>query len=72
MVTVGGEMSTSVVTVTDLIFGGVKYRSAKAVEPEQSTFDITDYDGLIGRDVLHNYQSYFDYADGALFVKPNL
>jgi predicted aspartyl protease len=70
--TVGGAMETSIVNVQNLIFGGVKYEMAQAIEPNSSTFDILDYDGLIGRDVLQNYQSYFDYADGMLFVKADL
>jgi len=70
--TVGGGLSSSLVDLTDVVFGKVKYRSAQAMEPNSSTFDIRDYDGLIGRDVLSNYQSYFDYADGVLFVKPNI
>lgn len=72
IVTVGGVMSTSVLRINDLIFGGVKYDVATAIEPNSSTFDFIDYDGLIGRDVLSNYRSYFDYADGALYVKPEL
>lgn len=72
ILTAGGAMRTSVVTVKDLIFGRVEFRSANAVEPDASTFDIMDYDGLIGRDVLHNFLCYFDYADGVLYVKPNL
>ena len=72
ILTVGGTMPVSVVNISDLIFGGVKYRTAQAMEPNISTFDIADYDGVLGRDVLAGYQNYFDYGDGMLFVKPDL
>ncbi len=69
--TVGGTMPTSIVGLNDLIFGRVRYRTVQAILPSISTFDQQSYDGIIGRDVLAGYQSFFDYADGTLFVKPN-
>lgn len=70
--TVGGTMPASVIDLRDLVFGGVRFEAAQAQEPATSTFDIEDYDGIIGRDVLATYASYFDYDDGYLYVKPNL
>jgi hypothetical protein len=40
--------------------------------PITSTFDIMDYDGIIGRNALSVYQVYFDYPDRILFLKSNI
>ena len=69
--TVGGEMSAQIRTVTDFIFGGVLFRSAQIVVPSRSTFDIPDYDAIIGRNALSVFQLYFDYANHILYVKRN-
>ncbi len=72
MGTVGGTMKARLIQLTDLIFGGIRFHHATALMPVGSTFDLSDYDGLLGRDVLANYKAYFDYGDGLLYVKPNL
>jgi predicted aspartyl protease len=70
--TVGGAMDASVHSITDFIFGGVDFKSGEIVVPSASTFDITDYDGIIGRNALSVYQLYFDYANRTLWVKTNV
>ncbi len=70
--TVGGEMPAMVLHLSDFSFGGILFRAAEFIEPLGSTFDITDYDGIIGRNVLSVYQVYFDYTDRILFLKQNI
>jgi predicted aspartyl protease len=70
--TVGGDMSALVLHVNDFAFGGIMFRNAEFIEPVASTFDIMDYDGVIGRNALSVYQVYFDYTDRILFVKANI
>ncbi len=70
--TVGGGMNARVVHIQNLIFGGIRFQIGRAIVPDSSTFNVSDYDGLLGRDVLSAYQLFFDYPDHALFVKPNM
>jgi predicted aspartyl protease len=70
--TVGGTMRASLLRVTDFKFGGIIFRAADFYEPTTSTFDITDYDGIIGRNALSVYKVTFDYADTLLFLSDNL
>lgn len=70
--TVGGGMNASVRGISDFIFGGIDFKSGQVVVPAASTFDISDYDGIIGRNALSVYQLYFDYPDRTLWVKPNV
>jgi hypothetical protein len=35
------------------------------------SFEFEDYDGLLGQDVLRNFDLYLDYAHGKLFLLPN-
>lgn len=69
--TAGGEMSAMLLQLTDFRFGGIQFRTAQFLEPVRSTFDITDYDGIIGRNALSVYKVTFDYTDRILFVQPN-
>jgi hypothetical protein len=70
--TVGGPMDAQLHDVTDFEFAGVDFRTAQIIVPNRSTFDITDYDAIIGRNALSDYRIYFDYANRTLYVKPNL
>jgi predicted aspartyl protease len=70
--TVGGAMDATLRDITDFIFGGIDFKSGQVVVPSASTFDITDYDGIIGRNALSVYQLYFDYADRTLWLKSNI
>lgn len=70
--TVGGPINVVVLHLSDFTFGGIDFRSVDVVEPTQSTFDIMDYDGIIGRDALSAYRVTFDYADGIIFLSDNI
>ena len=35
------------------------------------SFEFEDYDGLIGQDVLRNFDVYLDYAHSKLYLLPN-
>jgi predicted aspartyl protease len=70
--TVGGPLGTMVLHLSDFAFGGILFRSVDVLEPTGSTFDILDYDGIIGRDALKAYKVTFDYADGILFLHDNI
>lgn len=69
--TVGGALDVVVVHLSDFLFAGMQFRSVDVLEPTGSTFDIADYDGIIGRDALSAYKLTFDYADNILFVHDN-
>jgi predicted aspartyl protease len=71
ILTVGGPMRTQIVNVSDFAFGGALFQTAEVTVPERSTFDIADYDGIIGRDALSVFQLYFDYEDGMIYTKVN-
>lgn len=66
---VGGSVRVRPYAVTDFAFGSVLFRRADVLVPQESTFDLLDYDGIIGRDVLSSYQVWLDYADRQAFVK---
>src|SRR5579884_1627682 len=66
--TVGGAMNATVRDVTDLQFANVLFRSAQIIVPSGSTFDIADYDGGIGRDVLSMCRVFFDYGQRTIYA----
>jgi hypothetical protein len=70
--TVYGPQDVVVLHLSDFLFGGILIRSVDVVEPTHSTYDIMDYDGIIGRDALKVYKVTFDYADGILFLRDNI
>ena len=72
MGTVGGTMDASVHAVTDFVFGGIRFEHADVVVPSTSTFDISDYDGIIGRDALAAYRVFFDFQNNMVYVKRNI
>jgi hypothetical protein len=47
------------------------FGAADVYVPTESTFDETDYDGIIGRDVLPAYLIFLDYQTGTIYLKPN-
>jgi hypothetical protein len=69
---VGGEVDAHPYDFDDFIFGGIKYNHGTALVPMTSTFDILDYDGILGRNLLQEYQLYFDYANRTLFMRNNI
>jgi hypothetical protein len=66
---VGGDVDARNYSVDDFAFGPVMFRNATVTVPEESTLDIVDYDGIIGRDALSAYDFCLDYTDRAAFLK---
>jgi Aspartyl protease len=52
-------------TLGDWVFGGVQ-----VVVPSAQYAQDRDYDGLLGRDTLSNFNITFDYANARLWIKP--
>ena len=67
-----GANQSELRALSDLVFGGIDFRTVRAWMPDGDRFMPYGYDGLIGRDVLSNYVIYLDYLDDAVYVKPNL
>lgn len=67
---VGGVVPAQLKRLTDLEFGGIHFGDAAVFVPSSSTFNLSDYDGILGRDVLSQYQLFFDYAKRRLYIKP--
>ena len=66
---VGGAVSSTAYAVNDFAFGPVLFRNAIVSVPNVSTFDMTDYDGIIGRDALSVYEFCLDYAGRQAFLE---
>ena len=66
---VGGIVDTRSYAVNDFALGPLLFRNAVVRVPQQSTFDFSDYDGIIGRDALSEYDACLDYADRQAFLK---
>jgi hypothetical protein len=66
---VGGLVSARPYTVSDFAFGPVLFRNALVTVPEESTFDMVDYDGIIGRDALSVFDLCLDYTNRQAFLK---
>jgi hypothetical protein len=47
----------------------VLFRNALVTVPEESTFDMVDYDGIIGRDALSVFDLCLDYTNRQAFLK---
>ncbi len=69
---VGGTVQAASYDVHDVVFGGIRFKNAGVLVPQTSTAELGAYDGLIGRDMIQNYIIFFDYANHALYLKPNL
>jgi predicted aspartyl protease len=67
---VGGVVPAQLKQLTDLEFGGIHFGDAAVFVPSSSTFNLSDYDGILGRDVLSQYRLFFDYAKLQLYIKP--
>jgi hypothetical protein len=66
---VGGDVPTRSYAVSDFAFGSALFRNAVVTVPQISTFDLLDYDGIIGRDVLSTYEVCLDYANRQAFLR---
>jgi hypothetical protein len=51
-------------------FGDLAFADATADVTSGTKFEEIDYDGLLGRNILANFNLVFDYAAGRLYVQP--
>ncbi|MDE2480646.1 MAG: aspartyl protease family protein [bacterium] len=69
---VGGSVDYRPLQVGPFTFGGSTFdRWLFDVTQNAPTFEIEDYNGLIGQDVLRYYDLYLDYQHGCIYVSPN-
>jgi hypothetical protein len=69
---VGGEIAISPVQVDGLGLSTLHFpRWLFFVTQKPKAFNQEDYDGLIGQDVLRNFDLYFDYHHGTIYLVPN-
>ncbi|HEV2262376.1 MAG TPA: pepsin/retropepsin-like aspartic protease family protein [Candidatus Rubrimentiphilum sp.] len=69
---VGGDISIRPVQVSGLDLGRLHFsRWLFHVTEQPNSFNQEDYDGLIGQDVLRNFDVYLDYAHSTIYLVPN-
>lgn len=69
---VGGTVQVHPVQVPSLQLGTVRLPDwLFDVSQDAPSFEGDDYDGLIGQDVLRNFDLYLDYAQSKLYLLPN-
>lgn len=70
VVGVGGEaMDYHQYTFSRLDFGDLAFADASAIVASGSKYEDADYDGLLGRNILSNFNLIFDYANSKLYVE---
>lgn len=69
---VGGKVQVRPVQVSALSIGTIRLPDwLFEVSQNAPSFEGDDYDGLIGQDVLRNFDLYLDYAHQVLYLAPN-
>jgi len=69
---VGGTVQVRPVQVSALQIGTIRLPAwLFEVSQDAPSFEGDDYDGLIGQDVLRNFDVYFDYGRAMLYLLPN-
>lgn len=69
---VGGKVQVHPVQVSSLTIGSIHLPEwLFDVSQDAPAFETDDYDGLIGQDVLRNFDLYLDYAHTTLYLVPN-
>ena len=69
---VGGIIKTTHTQVPSLAIGSAQFRRwLFSVVHDAPAFESEDYDGLIGQDVLRNFDVYLDYPSSKIFLVPN-
>ncbi|HEX3458424.1 MAG TPA: aspartyl protease family protein [Candidatus Baltobacteraceae bacterium] len=58
------------ITMKSLVLGDWAFGGVQVVVPSAQYAQERDYDGLIGRDTLSNFNMIFDYANARLWFKP--
>ncbi|HEX5275324.1 MAG TPA: pepsin/retropepsin-like aspartic protease family protein [Candidatus Rubrimentiphilum sp.] len=68
----GGIVDMAGYSVDDFAMGPAQFKHASvALPPSGSNFD-SDYDGIIGRNIMEYYKMYFDYEGHAVYLRPNV
>lgn len=71
MVTLGGRpFGIKHITMKSLVLGDWVFGDVQVVVPSANYAQERDYDGLIGRDTLSDFNLIFDYANHQLWFKP--
>ncbi len=69
---VGGDIAIRPLEVNGFGLSSVSFpRWLFFVTQEANAFNQEDYDGLIGQDVLRNFDLYFDYRHSKIYLVPN-
>lgn len=69
---VGGKVQVRQAKVSALGIGSIRLPDWPiTVSQDAPSFEGDDYDGLIGQDVLRNFDVYFDYARTKMYLVPN-
>lgn len=69
---VGGKVHVREVQVPNLTIGSIVLPNwLFDVSQDAPSFEGEDYDGLIGQDVLRNFDVYFDYGRSMMYLLPN-
>lgn len=69
---VGGIVNSRPVQVGPLVFAGWTFpRWLFYATQDAASFESEDYDGLIGQDVLRNYDVWLDYPHSRVYLRPN-
>jgi len=69
---VGGKVEVRPVQVSALQIGSTRLPNwLFDVSQDAPSFEGDDYDGIIGQDVLRNFDVYFDYQRSMLYLVPN-
>lgn len=69
---VGGEVKISHLQVPELKIGSVAFtKFLFSVSHNAAAFEGEDFDGLIGQDVLRNFDLYLDYSHLRVYLVPN-
>lgn len=69
---VGGKVTVRQVQVQSLRLGTIELpKWLFSVSQDAPAFESEDYDGLIGQDVLRNFDVYFDYSRSIMYLLPN-
>lgn len=72
MLGVGGEVKTTHLQVPALTFGSAKFsKMLFIVSHDAAAFESEDFDGLLGQDVLRNFDVYLDYPHLRVCLVPN-
>lgn len=67
---VGGTFLLKSYEMQDLYLGPVHFESAPILVPVgASSFELPGYDGLIGRNVLRNFDTFLDYGHGLAYFR---